>query len=51
MEFPKKGKLVDLRLYREIGINKFYLEMICYRSLRYLVLVRLDNSIQKVVIY
>jgi len=38
IKFPKKGKLVNLRVYREIGINKFLLEMRCLRSLRYLVL-------------
>jgi len=45
VKFPKKGKLEDLKVCREIGINKFFLEMKCLRSLRYLVLDQLDNSI------
>jgi len=49
--FPKKGKLVNLILYRKIGINKFLLEMIRLRSLRYLVLSKLNNSILKIKVY
>jgi len=45
IKFPKKRKLVNLILYRKIGINKFFLEVIYLRSLGYLVLDRLNNSI------